>query len=73
MNSVDTRWVTDENPVHIKKNQREGLSPLDCIDGATRICDPFLASVYDKNKMPRYDFYSHAQQDHDVCIEGKLR
>lgn len=22
MNSVDTRWVTDENPVHIKKKIR---------------------------------------------------
>lgn len=56
MNSVDTGWVTDENPVHIKKkNQREGLwPPLDCIDGAARICDPFLASIYDKNRMPQY-------------------
>lgn len=56
MNSVDTGWVTDENPVHIKKkNQRGGLCPpLDCIDGAARICDPFLVSIYDKNRMPRY-------------------
>lgn len=50
VNSVDTGWVTDENPYPIyKRNKELGFRPpLDAIDGAARICDPFL--FYFENK-----------------------
>jgi NAD(P)-dependent dehydrogenase (short-subunit alcohol dehydrogenase family) len=48
MNSVDTGWVTDEDPVHIaarKTADHRFHPPLDIIDGAARICDPIIDGV----------------------------
>jgi NAD(P)-dependent dehydrogenase (short-subunit alcohol dehydrogenase family) len=48
MNSVDTGWVTDEDPVAIaaRKVEEHGFSPpLDVVDGAARICDPIFAGL----------------------------
>ena len=47
MNSVDTGWITDENPEWIRnKNEKNGLfPPLDARDGASRLCDPIFTSV----------------------------
>jgi NAD(P)-dependent dehydrogenase (short-subunit alcohol dehydrogenase family) len=45
MNSVDTGWVTDEDPAHLAAQKREvhGFHPpLDIVDGAARICDPIF-------------------------------
>jgi NAD(P)-dependent dehydrogenase (short-subunit alcohol dehydrogenase family) len=45
MNSVDTGWVTDEDPFEaaVKKEQDQRFAPpLDCIDGAARIVDPIF-------------------------------
>jgi NAD(P)-dependent dehydrogenase (short-subunit alcohol dehydrogenase family) len=45
MNSVDTGWVTDEDPVHIaaRKTEENGFHPpLDIVDGAARIVDPIF-------------------------------
>lgn len=45
MNSVDTGWVTDEDPVHIaerKTAEHRFHPPLDIVDGAARIVDPIL-------------------------------
>jgi NAD(P)-dependent dehydrogenase (short-subunit alcohol dehydrogenase family) len=45
MNSVDTGWVTDEDPAHIaeRKTAENGFHPpLDIVDGAARIVDPIL-------------------------------
>ncbi len=45
MNSVDTGWITDEDPMEIAKRKQEELGfhpPLDIIDAAARICDPFF-------------------------------
>jgi len=44
MNSVDTGWVTDEDPaIHAARKAEEGFSPpLDIIDGAARIIDPIF-------------------------------
>jgi NAD(P)-dependent dehydrogenase (short-subunit alcohol dehydrogenase family) len=45
MNSVDTGWVTDEDPLAIaaKKAEEQGFSPpLDIVDGAARILDPIF-------------------------------
>jgi NAD(P)-dependent dehydrogenase (short-subunit alcohol dehydrogenase family) len=46
MNSVDTGWVTDEDPVEIaarKTEEHRFHPPLDIIDGAARIVDPIIA------------------------------
>jgi NAD(P)-dependent dehydrogenase (short-subunit alcohol dehydrogenase family) len=46
MNSVDTGWVTDEDPLHIaeRKTAETGFQPpLDIVDGAARIVDPIFA------------------------------
>jgi NAD(P)-dependent dehydrogenase (short-subunit alcohol dehydrogenase family) len=46
MNSVDTGWVTDEDPVEIaaRKTAEERFHPpLDIVDGAARIVDPVIA------------------------------
>jgi len=44
MNSVDTGWVTDEDPAeHALRKEREGFQPpLDVVDGAARVCDPII-------------------------------
>jgi NAD(P)-dependent dehydrogenase (short-subunit alcohol dehydrogenase family) len=46
MNSVDTGWVTDEDPVQIaarKVQDHQFHPPLDIVDGAARIVDPIIA------------------------------
>jgi NAD(P)-dependent dehydrogenase (short-subunit alcohol dehydrogenase family) len=45
MNAVDTGWVTDEDPAHIslrKQEEHDFQPPLDIVDGAARVCDPFF-------------------------------
>jgi len=44
MNSVDTGWVTDEDPAaHALRKEQEGFQPpLDVVDGAARVCDPIV-------------------------------
>jgi len=45
MNSVDTGWITDEDPAEIaarKSAEQRFLPPLDAIDGAARILDPIV-------------------------------
>ena len=45
MNSVDTGWITDEDPFHHARRKRDDLDfhpPLDSIDGAARVCDPIF-------------------------------
>jgi NAD(P)-dependent dehydrogenase (short-subunit alcohol dehydrogenase family) len=46
MNSVDTGWVTDEDPAHIarrKTSEHHFHPPLDIVDGAARIVDPIIS------------------------------
>jgi NAD(P)-dependent dehydrogenase (short-subunit alcohol dehydrogenase family) len=46
MNSVDTGWVTDEDPVEIaarKTVEQSFHPPLDIVDGAARILDPIIS------------------------------
>jgi len=48
MNSVDTGWITDEDPAHITERKRAELDfhpPLDLIDAAARICDPVFSGL----------------------------
>jgi NAD(P)-dependent dehydrogenase (short-subunit alcohol dehydrogenase family) len=46
MNSVDTGWVTDEDPFPKaleKRSMHDFTPPLDVIDGAARVCDPIFS------------------------------
>jgi NAD(P)-dependent dehydrogenase (short-subunit alcohol dehydrogenase family) len=46
MNSVDTGWITDEDPLEIsarKVVEQRFHPPLDAIDGAARIVDPIVS------------------------------
>jgi NAD(P)-dependent dehydrogenase (short-subunit alcohol dehydrogenase family) len=48
MNAVDTGWVTDEDPaIHAdrKKEELDFQPPLDIVDGAARVCDPFFSGL----------------------------
>lgn len=48
MNAVDTGWVTDEDPATIaarKQAEHDFHPPLDIVDGAARICDPFIDGI----------------------------
>lgn len=48
MNAVDTGWVTDEDPAAIslrKQEEHDFQPPLDIVDGAARVCDPFFSGI----------------------------
>jgi NAD(P)-dependent dehydrogenase (short-subunit alcohol dehydrogenase family) len=48
MNSVDTGWVTDEDPADIaarKVSEHRFHPPLDIVDGAARILDPIISGL----------------------------
>ena len=48
MNSVDTGWVTDEDPIEIaarKTAEQDFHPPLDIVDGAARILDPIINGI----------------------------
>lgn len=48
MNAVDTGWVTDEDPAELAKRKQEVHDfqpPLDIVDGAARVCDPFIDGI----------------------------
>jgi NAD(P)-dependent dehydrogenase (short-subunit alcohol dehydrogenase family) len=48
MNSVDTGWVTDENPAALadrKVRDHDFYPPLDIVDGAARIVDPIIDGI----------------------------
>jgi len=48
MNAVDTGWVTDEDPAALsqaKQLMHDFQPPLDIVDGAARVCDPFFSGL----------------------------
>ncbi|MFH0753547.1 MAG: SDR family oxidoreductase [Candidatus Omnitrophota bacterium] len=48
MNAVDTGWVTDEDPFALsmrKQQDHDFQPPLDIVDGAARVCDPFFDGI----------------------------
>lgn len=48
INSVDTGWVTDEDPAtlaELKQAIHDFQPPLDIVDGAARVCDPFFHGI----------------------------
>ncbi|MBE9118245.1 SDR family oxidoreductase [Lusitaniella coriacea LEGE 07157] len=58
LNSVDTGWITDENPYSKKthlQNERGFYPPLDLIDGMARIYDPIAQGI----NHPDIPLYGH--------------
>jgi NAD(P)-dependent dehydrogenase (short-subunit alcohol dehydrogenase family) len=54
MNSVDTGWVSDEDPAHLaeqKRAEHRFHPPLDIVDGAARIVDPIIAGTNTGNHV----------------------
>jgi NAD(P)-dependent dehydrogenase (short-subunit alcohol dehydrogenase family) len=54
MNSVDTGWVTDEDPAEIaarKRDEQRFHPPLDIVDGAARILDPIISGFNTRTHM----------------------
>jgi NAD(P)-dependent dehydrogenase (short-subunit alcohol dehydrogenase family) len=54
MNAVDTGWVTDEDPkdISVRKYQEHDFQPpLDIVDGAARVCDPFFSGLITGHHM----------------------
>ena len=48
MNAVDTGWVTDEDPAELSafnEAVHDFQPPLDIVDGAARVCDPFIDGI----------------------------
>ncbi|MDX2054034.1 MAG: SDR family oxidoreductase [Polyangiaceae bacterium] len=59
MNSVDTGWVTDEDPHQHQVRKRTDYDfhpPLDAIDGAARVCDPIFVG-YQTGEHPSGLFF----------------
>jgi NAD(P)-dependent dehydrogenase (short-subunit alcohol dehydrogenase family) len=51
INAVDTGWVTDEDPADLsayKQAVHDFQPPLDIVDGAARVCDPFFHGILSK-------------------------
>jgi len=54
MNAVDTGWVTDEDPLQLsnrKQIDHDFQPPLDIVDGAARVCDPFFSGLITGNHV----------------------
>jgi NAD(P)-dependent dehydrogenase (short-subunit alcohol dehydrogenase family) len=54
MNAVDTGWVTDEDPIWLaerKTRDSDFQPPLDIVDGAARVCDPFFSGLLTGNHV----------------------
>jgi hypothetical protein len=63
MNSVDTGWVTDENPYAKRQYLRDDRGfypPLDIIDGMARIYDPIVQGV----SQPGIPAFGHFLKDY---------
>jgi NAD(P)-dependent dehydrogenase (short-subunit alcohol dehydrogenase family) len=66
MNSVDTGWITDEDP-HPKKMHKRTMGfvpPLDEIDGASRIYDPIVKGILEP-KDPLFGHFLKDYQSHN--------
>jgi NAD(P)-dependent dehydrogenase (short-subunit alcohol dehydrogenase family) len=54
MNAVDTGWVTDEDAAPLaarKQDEHDFQPPLDIVDGAARVCDPFFSGILTGNHV----------------------
>ncbi len=59
MNSVDTGWITNENPHPKKEKMRDQhfVPPIDIVDGAARVYDPIVMGINDTNKTPVFGLF----------------
>ena len=67
MTSVDTGWITDENPAPRRQRNQEELgffAPLDAIDGMARIYHPVAAGIND----PQTPFFGVFLKDYAPCL-----
>ncbi|HBE53584.1 MAG TPA: short-chain dehydrogenase, partial [Cyanobacteria bacterium UBA11369] len=63
MNSVDTGWITNENPYPKKMRiqvTQNFYTPLDAIDGMARIYDPIVQGI----ENPETPIYGHFLKDY---------
>lgn len=63
MNSVDTGWITNENPYEIKTRLQKAdvfFTPLDVMDGMARIYDPIVRGI----REPEEPLYGHFLKDY---------
>lgn len=63
MNSVDTGWITNENPYPKKmrvQTEQNFYTPLDVIDGMARIYDPIVQGI----ENPDIPIYGHFLKDY---------
>ena len=66
MNSVDTGWVTDENPAPKREEIQEDLGffpPLDIVDGMARIYHPVALGI----NLPEEPIYGKFLKDYAPC------
>ncbi|ELR16919.1 shortchain dehydrogenase [Acanthamoeba castellanii str. Neff] len=56
MTSVDTGWVTDENPWPVRL-ESGFCPPLDCKDGAARVVDPILTAIRGEVSEPAFGLF----------------
>jgi NAD(P)-dependent dehydrogenase (short-subunit alcohol dehydrogenase family) len=58
MNSVDTGWVSNENPFEQRtKQQEQGFCPpLDVVDGMARLYDPIVRGLQEPDE-PLFGLY----------------
>jgi NAD(P)-dependent dehydrogenase (short-subunit alcohol dehydrogenase family) len=59
MTSVDTGWITEENPHPKREHLREGgfVTPLDVIDGMARVYDPIVSGL-SSAEVPFLEYFS---------------
>src|SRR5438309_282212 len=66
MNSVDTGWVTDENPGQrrVRRQEVDGFyAPLDIVDGMARIYHPVAEGI----NQPETPLYGLFLKDYTPC------
>ncbi len=67
MTSVDTGWITDENPFPKKQKMRERgfVTPLDIVDGAARVFDPIATGINEPERTPFFGVFLKDYQIYD--------
>jgi hypothetical protein len=65
MNSVDTGWVTDENPTpkRLRRQEQGFFAPLDIVDGMARIYHPIAWGV----ERPEEPHWGQFLKDYAPC------
>ena len=75
MNSVDTGWINDENPLErAKKTAETNLfqTPIDEIDAAARILDPIFVGISVVSKNISSENSQGIRQEENQLVFGKF-